>query len=566
MTFRTTKFGRRDFIKLGAAAGGAVAAGAVSAPRLSAQPGAKAEFDFIVAGAGHNGLVCAAYLARAGQRVLVLEAKPEIGGNTTTEELTLPGYKHEPCANQPGGLPGSPCYRELELAKYGVEFTEPYDIAATVTFADGENLTMWHDAEKTIEDMARFSKRDAESYRRMLKDISIIGPIFGKYEDTPIGYGPTLEELCLQRRDGPTWLRRIAQNMFDTVDEYFEEEHVKAWALWWGMMTTWPADEAMTGIGPLAMIGGRQRNSWVTMKGGCGMLAEGLKRLLAEHDCPVLTDKFVVELILENGRCAGVVTIDGDSYRARKGVISSAHVKQLIEMAPREEFGEVFVHGVEQYKVDSNSAMFCAHYALSEPPLWKVGNEWRPAITGGLASSVEDRIRHLSSSREGRVHDGEPLLLVITPSLADPSRTPDGGHTLKTITLYPYTLADGGPARWDDIKHEVAERNLAALKKVVRNLSDDTILASHVTSPLDIVGRNLNNLGGSCHGGLETASQNGAMRPVPGWASHRMPIKGLYQTGSCSHPGGSVNGASGRNAAWVVLDDMGMSIEEALET
>jgi phytoene dehydrogenase-like protein len=143
----------------------------------------------------------------------------------------------------------------------------------------------------------------------------------------------------------------------------------------------------------------------------------------------------------------------------------------------------------------------------------------------------------------------------------DDTRTPPGHHTFKVVCLAPYDLADGGAARWDDIKADVAARNLEYLRQYAPNLTDDVILASHIESPLDLERRNLHNYRGSCHGGDLSPAQSGAMRPVPGWASHRMPIKGLYQTGGTTHPGGSVSAGPGRNAAWVILDDLGISFE-----
>ena len=557
-------FSRRRFLKASAAAGSAALTAAAPRP-LYAQASAASDgtYDYVVAGGGHNALVCAAYLARAGYSVIVLEANSEIGGNTATEKLTGPDFLHEPCANQPGGLLGSPAYHELELEKYGVVIAPPSDPATSISFTDGESLTMWLDPEQTAEEIARFSTRDARAYRRLLEETSTFAGEYGTYDDTPIGYGPSLEEICAARPDGASWMRRIRQPMLDTVDEYFTEPHVRAWALWWGSLSRMPVDDQGAGLNVHALMVGRQYNSWVTMIGGCGELAQGLARLLAEHDCPVLTKKFVVELLVEGGRCVGVGTADGDVYRARKGVVSSVHVQQLSQMAPEGSLPENFVSNLEQWK-PCVQAMYCRHYAMKEPPLFNVNGNWQPVVAGGLIATVEDRIRHNSAIRERRIYEGVAMQLVITATLADPSRAPAGQHTVKLITLQPYDLADSGAARWDEIKHELAERHLEEMRPFIRNLGDDNIIGTHIGSPLDIAGRNINNVGGTCHGGAESHAQMGPMRPVFGWASHRMPIEGLYQTGAGTHPGGSVTGASGRNAAWVILDDLGTTVEEVL--
>jgi phytoene dehydrogenase-like protein len=153
------------------------------------------------------------------------------------------------------------------------------------------------------------------------------------------------------------------------------------------------------------------------------------------------------------------------------------------------------------------------------------------------------------------------VLLVVCSSVVDASRAPAGKHTLKILSFFPYDLADGGPGRWDEIKGAVARRNLEHLRKFAPNLTDEVILGVHVESPLDLERRNAHNWHGSCHGGDLSPAQSGTMRPALGWASHRMPIPGLYQTGATTHPGGSVSAGPGRNAAWVILDDLGLSLE-----
>jgi phytoene dehydrogenase-like protein len=163
----------------------------------------------------------------------------------------------------------------------------------------------------------------------------------------------------------------------------------------------------------------------------------------------------------------------------------------------------------------------------------------------------------------GVVNLDQPPLQVICCSVPDPSRTPPGMHTVKIIGFQPYNLKEG-PQHWDEIKHQVDEANLNYLRRFSPNLTDDKILARFLTSPLDIERMNPHFWHGSAHGGRSDAAQSGPMRPMLGWAQHRMPIPGLYQTGATTHPGGSVTGAPGRNAAIVMLKDFGTSIEEVV--
>ena len=521
------------------------------------------EVDIVVAGGGHNSLVCAAYLAKAGLRVLVLEARETIGGNTVTEELTVPGFWHDSCSSAHVLLQSSPMIRdnELELDRYGLRYLYP-DPVVVMPFEDGTSLSIWRDIERTAAEFARFSKRDAEAYRQMIAEYDAVKKIFGKNRFTPVGYGPSLDDAVMEHPDGARWLRRYRQSALEIVNHYFEDEHSRALMLWLSFMTLQPVDRPFTGRYAYAVPNGRQYYSWTTPAGGSGMLAKALVKLIQENGGNVQTGQKVVELLLGDGHCRGVVTETGETYRAAKAVVSTIHIKHLVEMAPAEAWGETFVENVEQWQ--PGFTMFVAHYALSEPPLYPVNDERMPAVAAGIAGSPDNILRLMSDFRRGLIHQDDPVLLVVCSSVVDDSRTPPGKHTLKVISFFPYDLAGGGPERWDELKEQVAETNLDYLRRFTPNLTEETILGKLIESPLDLERLNAHNWHGSCHGGELSPAQSGGMRPVPGWASHRMPIPGLYQTGATTHPGGSVTGGPGRNAAWVILDDLGLSLEAAI--
>jgi phytoene dehydrogenase-like protein len=520
-------------------------------------------YDVVIAGAGHNSLICGAYLAKAGQRVLALEARDVIGGNTVTEELTLPGFLHDSCSSAHALFQSSPTMRdnELELDKYGLSYLKP-DPVVTMPFDDGSSLTQWLDIERTVCEFAKFSKHDGEAYRRMMAEYDSVKKVFNRNAYTPVGYGSNLEDDLMQRPDGAFWLRRYRQSALEVINDYFEDDHCRAFMLWMAFMTIQPIDRPYTGRLAYAIANGRQYNSWTTPVGGSGMLAKALTALIEDHGGAVLAGKPVGELVVENGKCVGVVTEDGETYRARHAVVSTIHIKHLMNMAPRSAWGEVFTQGVEQWQ--PGFTLFAAHYALSEPPLYPIGDQLLPSVAAGIAGSSDNMLRLMSDIRRGRIHQDDPSLLVVCSTVTDETRTPPGKHTLKVLSFFPYDLVEGGTARWDEIKEEVAQRNLDHLRKFAPNLTDDVILAHNVESPLDLERRNRHNWHGSCHGGDLSPAQSGVMRPVPGWASHRLPIPGLYQTGATTHPGGSVSGAPGRNAAWVILDDLGMSLDSVI--
>jgi phytoene dehydrogenase-like protein len=521
-----------------------------------------AEFDIVVAGAGHNSLVAAAYLAKAGFTCLVLEHRDIIGGNTVTEALTLPGYLHDSCATAHNLIQSSPMLRddELELSRYGLEYILP-DPVVYMPFPDGESITHWHNLDRFSAELARFSRRDADAYRRLLDDYAEIASVFNDAAYTPVGFGPSLAERLAAHPKGKIWQRRIALSAWEIIRDRFESEHVRACMLWMAFMTMVPPDQPMSGRLAFSLAAGRQRWSWAVPKGGSSALPDALARLITEHGGKVLTDKSVTGLILEEGECRGVVTTDGGRYRAKKAVLSTIHIKHLMPMADTTSWGDDFVESVETWQ--AGTGMFAAHYAATEP-LWVNGRDGRFAPSAvGIMPSVDHALRVGYDMTRGVAQMDEPPLLVIVTSVADKGRAPEGHHTLKVVGFHPYALREG-PEHWDVIRDDVARANLEHLRCYFPDMTDDKLLASYVESPLDLERRNPHNWHGSCHGGAQIPAQAAGLRPAPGWASHRMPIKGLYQTGATTHPGGSVSGAPGRNAAIVMLQDLGSSLEAAI--
>jgi phytoene dehydrogenase-like protein len=490
--------------------------------------------DVVVAGAGHNSLVAAAYLAKAGFEVLVLEARPVVGGNTATEELTLPGFLHDSCSTAHNLIQASPALRELRLEDHGLEYVRP-DPVVHIAFGDGAWLTQWRDLERTCEEFARFSGRDADAYR-----------------NNPIGRVPRPEEVL-----GGAWRRRLAMSAWDVIRAEFEDWHSRAFMLWMSIMTVQPADRPATGVLAYSLAYGRQQHSWTLPRGGSAALPLALARLIEAHGGTILTDRRVTGLVLESGRCVGVETEDGERHRARRAVVSTVHVKHLVEMAPREAWGEDFLFAVDTWR--PGIALFPTHLATTEAPAYPVEGGTVAPVASGTAPSVDRLLRIGSDVERGLLADDDPVLLVVCATVADASRAPDGQHVLKVIGFQPYELADGGGERWDDVKEESARRNLEQLRRYAPNMTEETILARVVKSPLDLERMNAHNWHGTCHGGDLGLSQSGALR-----FGVRTPIGGLYQTGATTHPGGSVSAGPGRVAAVVVLEDLGTSLDEVV--
>jgi phytoene dehydrogenase-like protein len=436
---------------------------------------------------------------------------------------------------------------ELGLAEYGLEYIHP-EVVVHVPFPDGSYITQWRDIDRTCEEFARFSKKDAAAYRRMIAEYEAVKPLFDAVSYTPVGWGKPINERLAEHPEGKRWLRRIAMSGWDIIRDNFEDEHCRAFMLWMAFQTVVPPEWPMSGRLAYSLCYGRQRWSWCVPKGGSGAFSGALARLVEAHGGVVLTS-------------TGVECADGSAYRAGKGVLSTIHIKHLVEMAPHALWGEDFVDGVATWQ--AGPTLFVTHYATTEPMRFAVAGGVREPVAVGILSTPTRALRMGYDYARGAVNIDDPILLAVCPTMADPGRAPAGKHTVKIIGFQPYELAEG-PAHWDAIKDEVSDANLTQLRRFAPNLTDDKILARVVESPLDLERMNPHNWHGSCHGGAQNAAQSANMRPVPGWAQHRMPIAGLYQTGTTTHPGGSISGGPGRNAAAVMLKDFGISLESAI--
>lgn len=521
-----------------------------------------ASYDIIFAGAGHNNLVTAAYAARAGFRVLVLEGAARIGGDTTCEELTLPGFIHDPCATAHNLIQSNPLIKnnELELDRRGLKYLYP-DPVFTMPFLDGASITMWRDLERTCAEIASFSPADAAAYRALLDDWELMAPVVNDERANPPRPPQKVEALTRESALGQRMVDIRRATAIDVIRERFQDEHVRAFFAWIAFMTLHPLDEPESGLLAFSLVAGRQRFSWILPEGGSIQLPLALQRVIEENGGAIVSSKPVVRISVDGGRASSVETADGITYKATKAVVSTIHIKHLPAILGENHLPGDYRAGIARWK--PNLTMFVSHYALSEAPRFNRGDVALPSVTMGALESLEAYDSMLAAFRAGRVDLERPVFLALTPTVIDASRAPAGQHTFKVISFLPYELAEG-PEHWDDIKAQVSTELFERLARYSPNLSRRIVLAEHVDSPLDLERRNPANWRGSCHGGANSPEQSGYFRPVEGWSSYRTPVEGLYQNGACTHPGGSVSGLPGRNCARVLLQDLGSSLEEAI--
>jgi phytoene dehydrogenase-like protein len=300
--------------------------------------------DVVVAGAGHNSLITAAYLAAAGYEVVVLDARAVPGGGAASEELLLPATGSTRARPATRSSRRNPLLLDDELGllgDYGLEYLVP-DPFAHVAFPDGRHLTMWMDLERSCEEIARFSRADADAYRRALADYDEVKGVFGAATFTPPGFGPSLEQRLAEHPKGRIWQRKRLMSAWDVIRHEYESDHIRAFMLWQAFQTLVPVD--MPGSGQLAssIVFGRQRRSWTLPRGGSGALTDALVRFVEDRGGAVLCDRPVARLVLDGDRCVGVETEAGEQFRAREAVVSTIHVKHLLDMAPAERWDEDF--------------------------------------------------------------------------------------------------------------------------------------------------------------------------------------------------------------------------------
>lgn len=522
---------RRIF--LGAATAAPVA---MAVQRASAQIASSTDqFDIVVAGAGHNSLVCAAYLAKAGFKVVVLEGRPTIGGGCKTQEVCMPGFKEDLCSSVHGAFRTNPAYNELALRDYGLEYIDD-ELVMHIPFYDGTSLTVYRDLTRTCETIAKFSKRDAEVFRNLV-------PAYEAYAKVP----------AKDRLSAPKagyFGRLNAMSGYDAACSLFESRYMRAASVSCGHFGGVPGSDYGTGNQAFSLIA-QVLNGRSIPKGGSGMLSVALGKFIEAHNGVILTNKPVVRLMIEGGKCVGVECSDGSKFRGGKAVVSTIHLKHVVDMAPRELWGEEFLRNLGVFKPEH--AMFSLHYATSDPPRYPLADGAHVISTEAALLEQPESIFMLNSyNARGEVWVDDIPLQIVSPSVADPTRAPAGYHTVKIEGTMPYALKEG-PQHWDKIRDEVAGRIFARLRRVAPNLTADKILAQFLESPLDIERMNPAMWRGSAH--------HGDRRQLSPAANYKLPIEGLYQTGACTPPGGSITGYPGRNAAAVLLKDLGTSIE-----
>jgi phytoene dehydrogenase-like protein len=521
------------------------------------------KYDAIIIGGGHNGLVTACYLARAGWKVLVLERRYLVGGACVTEE-SFPGFKVSTAAYV-NSLFRPEIIRDLRLKDYGFELVERNPSSFT-PFADGRHLFLGPDQQANLREIAKFSLRDAEAfpkYEKMLERVAAV------VEPTIVQTPPNIVRPGIRglwslfnlgrsfQKLGPAMseaLEILTGAARPILDRWFESEELKATLATDAIIGAFAAP-SMPGTAYVLFhhVMGEtngKRGVWAYVKGGMGGLTQALARAATDLGVEIRCDAEVARILLDDGAAAGVALANGNEFHAAK-VASNIDARLTFTrlLDPRvlpPDFAEA-VH-----RINYDSASLKINVALSELPNFTAcpGAGPAPQHRGTIhICPDQDYIeRAFDDAKYGRP-SRDPVLECTIPSSVDPTVAPPGKHLMSMFIQYaPYKLKEGN---WDQIKDQFADRCFDILNQYAPNFKQ-SVLARQILSPVDLE-RTFNLTGGNIFQGSMSLNQLFLFRPVPGFADYRTPIRGLFLCGSAAHPGGGVMGAAGANAAREML-------------
>ena len=532
-------------------------------------------YDAIVIGAGHNGLVCAAYLLNAGYSVLLLEKRPVPGGAATTEEAIpeeAPGFKFNLCAIDHEFIFLGPIIEELQLGKYGLEYLacDPHTFCP---HPDGKYFLAHKSLAKTRAAIARYSERDADKYVEFIgywsKLMSAIAPFFNAPPQSVFaiakGYKKQnlLDALAIagSKDKALNFIRTMITAPEDLLNEYFDTELVKApLARLAAEIGAPPSQKGITA--GLMMLAMRHHPGMARPKGGTGALTKALVKLVTAKGGKILTEQMVQEVIIEDNRAVGVKVQGGAEYRANRAVISNIDVRRLfLQLVAKDDVNPDLREKVDRRLTNNNETILKIDCALSEAPKFTA---YQQEDTNNLIGTVliADSTAHVEQAHSlatmGQIPDANPSMYLDIPSVLDPTLAPESKHTLWIEFFAPYQIAgkEGtglhGTGWTDELKNQVADNVMNKLADYAPNIKN-SIIARRVESPAEL-GERLGSYKGNYYHLDMTLDQMIFLRPLPEIANYTTPIDNLYLTGAGTHPGGSISGMPGRNCARVFLD------------
>ncbi len=512
--------------------------------------------DVAVVGSGHQSLVAAAYLARAGWQVEVLERNPRLGGAIATEELTLPGYRHDTFSCWHPLFAGSAAYAELgdELRGHGLRYVDA-EVPAGTAFGDGRGVLLQRDP---VETASAFDPADGGAFRAELERFAQIADLVGGLLETEL-HGPAAMAILarLGARLGPrgaaAQLGAVLDSASGWMARHFSGPEPELLYGPWVLHTGLAPSDAGGGLQLLALAAGLHAGGMPVVEGGSAEFVSAFRRLVEAHGGVLRTDADVTRVLVRGGRAVGVIAGD-EELRVRRAVIANVTPTQL--------YGRLLAEGEAPPAVVAEAARYRAgrggmqiHLALSEPLRWRDARLDHAAIVH-VADSLTGVELACAQAAAGLL-PAAPTIVCGQPVAVDPSRAPEG-RSIAWIQLQevPYrpvgdaagTLEVGAEGWTEELAAAYADRVVARLAVHAPNLRD-AIAGQAILTPVELERRNVNLLRGDIYAGATTLAQSLLWRPLRSSGSHRTPVDGLWQIGAATHPGPGLNGASGRMVA-----------------
>jgi len=521
--------------------------------------------DVVIIGGGHNGLVTAFYLAKAGYKPLVLERRAQPGGAAITEEFH-PGFRCSTLAHSAGPLRRD-IVRSMQLEKHGLNMIRT-DVAVTALSPDGRALILYHDTEKAAQEIADFSQKDAMKYPQFQSSLARMGRVIGKALtlappdiDNPssgdlwgmLNTGRALRKLG--RRDMYRLLRWGPMAVADLVAEYFETELLRATIAARGIFGTflgpWSAGSSLVLLIRAAGDEHAAGTSWFAT-GGMGAVTQAMAAAAQQAGAEIRNGAEVIEVRVKDGIASGVVLSSGEEISA-KAVISNADPKRtLLKLVDPAQLSPDFVMKLQHYRTPGTVAK--VNLALAGLPKFTAlaGENHDRALSSRIhiGPEIDYLERAFDESKYGNF-SRQPYLEVAIPSLTDPSLAPEGKHVMSIYMQYaPYKLKDSD---WERQRVPLGDAVVKTLAQYAPNLPE-LILSHQIITPQDLE-ETYGLTGGHIFHGELSLDQFFTMRPLLDWARYRTPIQNLYLCGSGTHPGAGLTGGSGANAAREILKD-----------
>ena len=512
------------------------------------------EYDAVVVGAGHNGLAAAVHLAAKGWSVAVVERNATAGGAVKTQELTLPGFRHDLYAMNLSMFAGSGFFatHKDKLLANGLGFAPATNCFATA-FPDGTWLGVSKDLEATAGRIAKLSEKDAAAWRAMLGEFGSAAPHIFALLGAPMPSWQTARAVWRAwRAKGTAWLLDTARMLISSprsfLDGQFENEELKIMAAAWGLHLDFGPDVAGGALFPYIESMANQAFGMVIGAGGADAIIKAMTKTLESLNGAVVTNTEVTRIKTEGGKAVGVELADGRSITARKAVIANIHPRLLFDkLLPGMEGQSKDARRIAGLRPGPGTMMI--HLALDSLPDWSAGAELKSFAYVHLAPSMAAMGRAYAEAVDGLL-PAEPILVVGQPTAIDPSRAPDGKHILWVqVRVLPATIKGDAAgiltARdWDAAKERYADRVIDIIERYAPGLRPK-ILGRAVLSPLDLERDNPNLVGGDSLSGSHHLDQYFLFRPARGWSRYRTPVEALYMIGASTWPGAGTGAGSG---------------------